>query len=299
MIHKKFFALKAISLLAVAAILLTGCSAAEEITGADTDETTFTADTAEISQTESVTVTAEATEEQSEDTSEDTSGESDGTEGSSQAPGTTSTGTAASTTSTGAAATTTTAKSSAATTPKPSAPAPETTTITKPETTTTTTSTTTPTTTTTTTTATTPVTTTAPGTTAPAAPNPSDVYKILISFKEKYPEGTPWTNETRTYTSTTIVPGVYFRGDGCVAFAFELSDAAFSPLPRREHHNISDIKIGDILRLDNSHSVIVLEVKSDRVVIAEGNYNSSVHWGRELKFSELEKSLNYIWTRYP
>ena len=299
MIHKKFFALKAISLFAVAAILLTGCSAAEEIAGADTDETTSTTDTAEKSQTESVTVTAEVTDEQSEDTAEETAEESNGTEGSSQTAETTSTVTAASTTTTVPAATTTTAKSSttttpkpsasvpeATTTPKPSAPAPETTTTTKPVTTTTTTT-------------TTPVTTTTPGTTAPAAPNPSDVYKILISFKSKYPEGTPWTNETRTYTSTTIVPGVNFRGDGCVAFAFELSDAAFSPLPRREHHNISDIKVGDILRLDNSHSVIVLEVKTDGVVIAEGNYNSSVHWGRKLTLSELEKSLTYIWTRYP
>ena len=63
---------------------------------------------------------------------------------------------------------------------------------------------------------------------------------------------------------------------------------------------MSAIRVGDILRLDgNTHSVIVLEVRANSVVIAEGNYNYSVHWGRELTFSEVESTLSYIWTRYP
>ena len=87
---------------------------------------------------------------------------------------------------------------------------------------------------------------------------------------------------------------------GCSAFAIELSDAAFGDLPRREHYDVSALHVGDIIRLDNnSHSVIVLEVRADSVVIAEGNYNSSAHWGRELTFSEIRSSLTYIWTRYP
>ena len=86
---------------------------------------------------------------------------------------------------------------------------------------------------------------------------------------------------------------------GCEAFALELSDAAFDGQPVSEHHDISRIRVGDILRINNdTHSVIVLEVRSDGVVIAEGNYNSSVHWERFLTTSELQSSLDYIWTRY-
>ena len=82
------------------------------------------------------------------------------------------------------------------------------------------------------------------------------------------------------------------------ALAFELSDAAFGDSYVTEHHDISAVRVGDMLRLDNAHTVIVLEVRSSSVIIAEGNFNSSVHWGRELSFSEIEDSLDYIWTRY-
>lgn len=296
MLHKKIFAL-----ITAAAILLAGCSAAENIPGADTDETSATVDTAEKTQTESsdVTVTAGATEGQSEDISEDTSEETDGSEPASSADETSSTSAASTAaTTTKPAATTTTTKPAAATTPKPetTTPKPETTTSPKPETTTTTAK---PATTTTTIPAATTTTAApAPETGKTLYPDPADVYKILISFKEKYPEGMSWTNENRSYTSYTIYPGYAYEGHGCAAFAFELSDAAFGSQPRIEHMNVSDIKVGDILRLDNSHSVIVLEVQSGGVVIAEGNYNSSVHWGRFLSTSEIKSSLTYIWTRY-
>lgn len=86
--------------------------------------------------------------------------------------------------------------------------------------------------------------------------------------------------------------------NGCAAFAGELSDAVFTNYVT-EHHDISAIRVGDILRINgDSHSVIVLEVKSNSVIIAEGNYNSSVHWGREITFDELKKVLDYVWTRY-
>ena len=131
-------------------------------------------------------------------------------------------------------------------------------------------------------------------------PDPNYVYSVLISFKDKYPEGTSWTNENRRYRSYTIASEYsYYEGGGCAAFAFELSDAAFGDLPRREHYNVYDVRVGDIIRMNNNtHSVIVLEVRSDGVVVAEGNYNSSVHWGRKITYAELQANLTYIWTRY-
>lgn len=129
----------------------------------------------------------------------------------------------------------------------------------------------------------------------------NEIYKVLISFKEKYPDGTPWTNETRSYKSYTIFPQYsYYMGQGCAAFALELSDAAFGDLPAKEHYDISGIRVGDIIRINNnSHSAIVLEVHSDGVIIAEGNINSQVLWGRKLSTADLQEKLTYIWTRYP
>ena len=127
------------------------------------------------------------------------------------------------------------------------------------------------------------------------------IYQILISFKSKYPEGTSWTNENRTYVSYTICPEyAFYTGYGCEAFTTELSDAAFGDLPRVEHHDVSRIRVGDILRINNNtHAVIVLEVTSSGVVVAEGNYNGKVHWGRVISNEELKNCLTYVWTRYP
>ena len=62
----------------------------------------------------------------------------------------------------------------------------------------------------------------------------------------------------------------------------------------------SDIRVGDILRINNdTHSVIVLEVSGTEVTIAEGNYNNSVLWGRKLNRADLQGENNYIMTRYP
>ncbi len=56
--------------------------------------------------------------------------------------------------------------------------------------------------------------------------------------------------------------------------------------------------MGDILRLNNTHFVIVLEKSATGVIVAEGNYNKSVHWGRALSKAEAE-AANFIVTRYP
>ena len=72
--------------------------------------------------------------------------------------------------------------------------------------------------------------------------------------------------------------------------AFLLSDAAFGDLPARmlTEFSFSDVSVGDILRInDDTHSVVVLEVHDDHVVIAEGNYNRSVHWGRTLTAQQV------------
>ena len=86
-----------------------------------------------------------------------------------------------------------------------------------------------------------------------------------------------------------------------MAFALICSDAAFGDLPVTSRHSDFDaVRVGDILRVDNdTHSVIVLERRSDSVIVAEGNYNSSIHWGRELTRQQLEAGNFTAESRYP
>ena len=90
-----------------------------------------------------------------------------------------------------------------------------------------------------------------------------------------------------------------FQTYGCAAFASILSDAAFGKktvAKKIKHPAAARIRVGDILRMGNdSHSVVVLKVTESGFVIAEGNFNSSIHWGR--KISKNAK-IDYMYTRY-
>lgn len=124
----------------------------------------------------------------------------------------------------------------------------------------------------------------------------SRVYRKIIAQKDTYKEGRRWTN--KNYYDWK--GGIYDRGYGCAGFAFLLSDAAFGDLPARKHRNFSKIKVGDIVRLEHDrHSVIVLKKEADGVIVAEGNYDDSIHWGRRLSYSEIRKTGTYVFTRYP
>ena len=141
-------------------------------------------------------------------------------------------------------------------------------------------------------------------------PTYEEAYNAMIDMKDDYYEGMPWTN-FQPYGSEGDLPYYRFQGGpvkgaslgvGCAAFVFELSDAAFGDLPARTIDKggfaYEDVKVGDILRVNNSHFVIVLRVASSGVTVAEGNYNKSVHWGRTLSKSEV-LNANFIVTRYP
>ncbi len=117
----------------------------------------------------------------------------------------------------------------------------------------------------------------------------------MIALMPSYPNWTPWTDDNAYYSAPLGI-----LGGGCVAFALILSDEAFGYLPGRVHEDVSRLKVGDIIRLyDNTHSAVILEINSNGVVLAEGNVNSSILWGRTLSTWELKTSLDYIITRYP
>lgn len=132
----------------------------------------------------------------------------------------------------------------------------------------------------------------------------ADVKAAILSLKSKYPNGTSWTNENRSYKFKAS--NINLTGKGCAAFALEASDAAFGTLPIKKLTTFDKIRVGDIIRyMNDTHSVIVLEVKNNAIVVAEGNVDFSdgkggvVYWGREVPLSEIKETGTYIYTRWP
>lgn len=144
-------------------------------------------------------------------------------------------------------------------------------------------------------------------------PTPTEAYEAMTALKNKdmYKEGAVWTNyepysDSKGYYNWKGGPldGKNIVAAGCVAFAFTLSDEAFGSLPARMYatnqFSFEDIKVGDILRVNtDTHTVIVLEVSAAGVVLAEGNYNGKVHWGRTMSKDEVMRDTSHYITRYP
>ncbi len=137
-----------------------------------------------------------------------------------------------------------------------------------------------------------------------ADPSETQVYNAMMAMRSQYPEGRAWTNNNG-YVGKGLLynsqypGGVIMTGYGCVGFALILSDNAFGSAPMYQKDDYAGIRVGDILRVNNnSHSVIVLSDDGDYYTIAEGNYNSSIHWGRRIYKSSLPSIFNYRWTRY-
>ncbi len=114
----------------------------------------------------------------------------------------------------------------------------------------------------------------------------SNVYSAMMAMKSRYPEDMTWTNSNLyrskgyTYQEGRLVGT---SGGGCHGFALILSDAAYGSLPLVEHTNFSNIKVGDILRINNdSHSVMITAINGNTITIAEGNYGGKIHWGRTI-----------------
>lgn len=123
----------------------------------------------------------------------------------------------------------------------------------------------------------------------------NNIYNTILAQKAVFPEGMHWTNDNYYEWKG----GTYIGGFGCAGFAFAVSDAAFGDKRAVIHRDYNNLRVGDILRVDNdTHSVIILEVKDNSVVVAEGNYNSSIHWGREIPKIRLIDAGSYIMTRY-
>ena len=127
------------------------------------------------------------------------------------------------------------------------------------------------------------------------------LYEKMIAKQKEYPEGMKWDNSD----FYAWKGGIYSGGYGCAGFAFLLSDVCFDDIKAEQISpcpNPNTLKVGDILRVNNGgHSVIILKIdkNSNSIIIAEGNYNNSVHWGRVLTFQTMQSTCTYILRRNP
>ena len=147
-------------------------------------------------------------------------------------------------------------------------------------------------------------------------PTEAEVYERIMALQETHPEGMPYSlkNHYRLgvdcfYELVEEVDGVLTvlpmnlerEGSGCSAFGYMASDTAFGSLPARyilaKDMSYDDIMVGDNL-LAYGHEVVVLEVYKDCVVVCEGNYNETMHWGRILTREEVDGFYDIL-TRYP
>lgn len=140
-----------------------------------------------------------------------------------------------------------------------------------------------------------------------ADPSEESVYQTIIALKSQFPEGMHYTNADMymglgiIYNRPGYPNGVRMRGYGCAGFALRLSDEVWGSQPLYEVNDMASLKVGDIVRVSSAsggHSFVILENYEDRFIIAEANYNSSVHWGRTILKSELRNTYEYHWTRY-
>ena len=147
--------------------------------------------------------------------------------------------------------------------------------------------------------------------------NETDVYNRIMErqYMAGYSEGTPWTNDIPYSRDDPYLnhvefdgwPAGCYGGAGCFGFMMDMMEYASNyEYPIRliygTYDNLPEIRVGDGIRLDNNgHSVVVLEVHPDghTVTVAEGNFNSTVHWGRIIDLADPNNGFYYLATFWP
>lgn len=129
----------------------------------------------------------------------------------------------------------------------------------------------------------------------------SNVTAMLADIEEDdYWEGYKW-NSKKKYSSSVLGSGY-----GSEAFAYTVSDDIFGDLDYTVHHDSSELKVGDVVCLDeygedgNDLYVIVTQIntKTGRFYYAYVDEYDEVTWKGSYRLSNLGK-YDDIYTRYP
>ena len=140
---------------------------------------------------------------------------------------------------------------------------------------------------------------------------PEHVRELIDSLREKYPEGMPSADENYEYGENK--DGIYLGYTGCAAlvnymrddifgdnrnYVVGYYDHAYDPAYLGEYA-YQLIRPGDHIRINETHSVLVLDKTDSYITVVEGNYNGKVHWGRKISKSALLNSEIGVFSCYP
>ena len=131
--------------------------------------------------------------------------------------------------------------------------------------------------------------------------DPSNIYNaIMVKLKAKMPEKTKWDNSDYYKWEVKVNMGGFtlpsYGGKGCAGFAMMASDAAFGSISAFKFEDKSKIRVGDIIYNGSHFVILVKKLSATRYVIAEGNYNYYIHYGREIDINT--NGFTYGFTRY-
>ena len=133
----------------------------------------------------------------------------------------------------------------------------------------------------------------------------AEAYEKLLALRTTFPEGMAYSSKNHYCSNVTVMidesTSLSEHGHGCSAFAYYASDLLFGYDSARYTDfgkvKISSLMVGDCIRTPG-HEMVVLEVYSDCVIVAEGNYDGQMHWGRKISAAEIARDYARI-TRYP
>ena len=122
----------------------------------------------------------------------------------------------------------------------------------------------------------------------------------MVNLKAKMPEKTPWDSSNFYKWEVKVNFGSItfssYGGYGCAGFAMMASDAAFGKIPAFKFTDESKIRVGDIIYNGSHFVILVKKLSSTKYMIAEGNYNYYIHYGRQIDIKT--NGFTYGFTRY-
>ncbi len=134
------------------------------------------------------------------------------------------------------------------------------------------------------------------------------VAQRLEDLTQIYKDGSYWNkkgdfcnHEKDGYEFCNYYEGNAGSGIQCHGFALMISDTLFGcDAPVKIYTDLNEIKIGDIIRYNDRHTMIVTKIDTEYIEVLEANYNHDckIKWNRKVEREFLENCELLCITRY-
>ena len=119
-----------------------------------------------------------------------------------------------------------------------------------------------------------------------------NVSDLLRELEAEYPSFDQW-DTGRVYTSKVLG-----RGSGEAGFTYMLSDRVFGAISSYELDDPEDLRVGDLLKLDNGSTYgVVVSRDGDRFTYASCDEDGWISWSRSESLDDLDRS-DTVYSRY-